>query len=138
MLHIFAAGLWIGCAAAEVVLETFRRRQPDEMARPVIVMHYYIDLFVEGPAILLALGTGIYLAEQAPLASWALIKLVAASIAAGANLVSIWVIVLRKRASDAGDSAELDAVERRFTVLTVVAVPLALVAVIIAMVRAFA
>lgn len=135
-MHIFAAGLWLGCAFAEVVLETMRQRST-ELRKPVAVFHYYIDLFVELPFILITVITGLYLAVHFGVEGWGLAKMVLGLIGAGSNILSIWVIVQRKRATDAGDEDEVAFTDRRFLVLTALTVPAALSAMVIGLVRAF-
>ena len=136
VVHIFAAGLWLGCAFAEVVLETMRQRG-SEHAKSVATFHYYIDLFVELPFILTTVGTGLYLANEFGAEGWGLVKLVLGLIGAGSNILSIWVIVLRKRATDAGDDKEVAFTDKRFLVLTALTVPAAMAAMVIGLVRAF-
>lgn len=135
VLHVFGVGLWLGCAGAETLLEIAGERKP-ELRRTVIRLHYWIDLVVELPAVLLALVTGIALATQLPAdGGWDLAKRIIGLVALTANLGAIGAIVARERAARAGDERALARRQSLFGTLVVVAAPAALVALIIALAR---
>jgi hypothetical protein len=135
VLHILGVGLWLGCAGAETLLEIVGDRKP-ELKRTVIRLHYWIDLTVELPVVLLALVTGIALATQLPAdGGWELAKRIIGLVALTANLGAIGAVIARERAARAGDERALERRQSLFGTLVVVAAPAALVALIIALAR---
>jgi hypothetical protein len=98
-------------------------------------LHYWIDLVVELPAVLLALVTGIMLAVEIPAEGWGTAKRVIGLVALIANLGAIGAVIARERAARAGDERALARRQSLFGTLVVVAAPAALVALIIALAR---
>lgn len=102
VVHLVALGLWGGVVATEAVVELFpfRRRELHEQA---IRFHYWIDLLVELPILLLVLASGLLLVSRLwPLSSLHLLKLGLVSVAFASNLVCIMLVLGRRRHLEAG------------------------------------
>lgn len=57
--HIQATGIWVGCAAVEVLFEKFFQHNENKETKTLLAkLHYYVDLFVELPASLIVALTG--------------------------------------------------------------------------------
>lgn len=135
VLHILGVGLWLGCAGAETLLEIVGERKP-ELRRTVIRLHYWIDLVVELPVVLLALVTGLALAAQVPAdGGWDQAKRIIGLIALIANLGAIGAVIARERAARTGDERTLARRQSLFGTLVVVAAPAAVTALVIALAR---
>ena len=61
VVHVLSVGLWLGCLATEIAFE--KLMEADEAARGFVsALHDRVDRFVEGPAFVLTLVTGLMLA----------------------------------------------------------------------------
>ncbi|MEN8719480.1 MAG: hypothetical protein ABF296_04355 [Oceanococcaceae bacterium] len=125
-LHVFAVAFWLGCVAVEVVVEQVGLRREDLRAA-VSQFHFYVDRFVEIPAITVVLLSGLWLFEPARFVSDGLYtaKVIAGLLAVGANIVSIHPVIMRKRAADDGDRAEVRRHGTRLNATVPVGVPAA-------------
>ena len=106
-LHVLGLALWFGSAGADVVLEGVLQRTPEGTAqRTLIRLHKIIDLVLEGPAIIVVLVTGLVLIlnRPAPLPGWMWWKIGLGASAALANLICVFFVVARHRASSALDA----------------------------------
>jgi hypothetical protein len=97
VMHLIALAGWGGVVATEAVIEIAPFRLP-ELHPAAIRFHYWIDLLVELPLVLLVVATGVALALLTP----ALTVLHAVKIAFGAaavtvNVFCILVVVRRGR-----------------------------------------
>ena len=98
-LHIVVASAWLGLVAAEAVMELAAR---DRTTREFVARaHEAIDLYFEGPLVILTLLTGCLLLYRIwPDASALLvIKIAAALVAVVSNLLCIRWVVCRARAA---------------------------------------
>jgi hypothetical protein len=60
MIHLFSVAAWLGVVMTELVIEVYPYRNRG-LYLSTIHFHYWIDLFVELPLVLLLLGSGIVL-----------------------------------------------------------------------------
>ncbi len=99
-IHIVAASGWLGLVAAETVIELMAK---DRAIRQFVAnVHKTIDLYFEGPLVVIVLLTGSLLLYQVwPNASFLLLGKVAAGlIAVVANIVCIHWVLRRAGAID--------------------------------------
>ena len=120
-IHFLAAGFWLGLLAAETVLELHpRASQP-----PLAIVHKWIDLLFEGPAVLLVLVTGaLLLARNWPAPPLLLAKAAVGLVPILANLYCFPLVLRRAQTTDAQRALMLT---RRIK-LTGAAIPFAIAA----------
>ncbi len=141
LLHHVAIIAWFGSAAVDVLLELVLSRAPGaERQRALIDLHKLVDLVLEGPGILLTLGSGVgmlwlggHLAPERSWPSWLVWMVVCGSLAAAANLICVLFVVARARAaSTTGATAPLEEPQvrrwHRRVAATGVGIPFALIA----------
>lgn len=110
ILHVLAAGLWLGCIAVEVAFERMIPKT-DGSRRLVAVLHERVDLAIEVPAFLLVLVSGAVLLAGAPSSGVLQVKLAAGSAAILANVYCVWLVI--KRHWVAADAAEFERADAR-------------------------
>ncbi len=126
-LHLIAIAFWLGVVGAEFVIERSRTASKPhgyEVARN----HYWIDLYLEIPAIVMILATGLAMVNPGKLSALYVVKIAAGLLAIGANAVCVIPVILRKRAADRDDLAAVIRYSRGIDLTAVVGAPAALVA----------
>jgi hypothetical protein len=97
VVHLGLLCFWGGIVATEAVIELHPFRHPDQHPAS-IRLHYWIDLLVELPAVLLVLASGVLLLTRLPqIGPLHIIKVGFAAAAITVNLFCIWVVVRRGR-----------------------------------------
>ncbi len=109
--HVLALGLWGGCVAVEMLLESSGK---SDRALRVQVARYHdaIDRFIEMPILIAVLVTGLLRLRLELLHGWYLALVVSGLTAVLVNLLCVIPVVRRKRAADAGDMSRVDAESR--------------------------
>ncbi len=128
-IHVFAVFFWLGCVATEIVVEQVGLRAA--ALRPAVPqLHFYVDRFVEIPAFTTVLVTGVLLFDGGRFAGdWVYAtKVICGLLAVGANIVSIYPVIMRKRMADAGDSAGVRRYGRMIDLTVPVGLPAAVAA----------
>lgn len=120
--HLIALGLWGGCVLVEVLMELMARKNASFRAI-IPEWHYKVDLYLEGPLLVLVLLTGFLLFDPAKISALYLIKLALGLIAAGANLVCVVFVVMRKKASDIQNAEAVEKYTRLVFSTVAVGVP---------------
>ena len=115
-LHIFSVGLWFGCAGIEGILE-FMRRKDSSLQYAVARLHYYIDIFVEVPAIITILVTGFLLLDMSEMSVLRLIKVVCGLLAILATMISVVIVCRRRYAVDADNRVAVDKNDKLFDII---------------------
>ncbi len=134
LLHILFVGIFLGIAGSETVVELMGR-DPDKRAES-IRLHYRIDLAAEIPVLVVAIGSGVWLAVRAHPGGWALVHTIAGAVGLGATSLAVVAVIRRRGALVAGDQAALDRAQRAFQILVLIAIPAVLLALGIAFARA--
>lgn len=96
VLHLLFVGLWLGCAAAETVLELLSRGAPS-LRNAVAMAHPRIDLFVELPAAAAVLVTGALMLDFERMSGVYLLKVVSGALAIFGSAAVVIPVVRRKR-----------------------------------------
>ena len=123
--HLVAIAFWGGFVAAEVVVELASRT--DDELRHAAVLHYWMDLLVELPALVAVLVTGAVLTKSTwPPSPLLWIKIAAGLTAVTVNLWCVLHVVGRYRKLD--DVASLHRHGRWVRVAATVGVPFGAVA----------
>lgn len=105
--HLLVLGLWGGCVLVEILLE-LRALKNEAIHKTIPELHYWIDVVVECPLLALVLLTGILLFDPSKATSSYLLKVGCGLLAVSANLVCVLFVILRKKASDAGNAAGIE------------------------------
>lgn len=126
-LHLFGIAFWLGVVSVELIIER-SRADSREHGYAVARNHYWIDLFLEIPAFIVVLTTGILMLQTVPLSGLLQIKVVAGLLAIASNIVSVIPVVLRKRAADADRLSDVVRYSRYIDLTGVVGGPAAVVA----------
>jgi len=133
VVHILSVGLFLGIAGSETVVEMMGR-DPDKRAES-IRLHYRIDLALEIPVLVVAIGTGIWLALRAHPHGWALVHTIAGAVGLGATSLAVVAVIRRQQASVRDDQAALEKAQKAFQLLVALAIPAVLVALVVALAR---
>lgn len=97
-IHLFAAAFWFGVLGVEFILEQGRTRCK-EHGYAVADIHYNIDLYLETPAFVMVLITGLIMSNGQPLTGLYFVKVCAGLIAIAGNIGCVYAIVRRKWAA---------------------------------------
>ena len=123
VVHLVLVSVWGGLVIAETIVELVLR--DGEAAKLGAEVHYWIDLCVEGPILLLILATGGVLLSRAwPPTPLHMLKIALALTAIGVNLWCVGVVVGRRRQTEHDKLAEY----RRRVLWTGVGIPFAVAA----------
>ena len=110
-LHVFVLGLWGGCVAVEMLLESAARSQP-ELRVQVARYHAAIDHLIEIPILIAVLVTGLLLLRVELLHGWYLVLVTSGSTAVFINFLCVISVMRRRRAADAGEMSRVDGESR--------------------------
>ncbi len=103
LTHLVGVSLWGGLVLGEAVLELSARDEASR--RHTARVHFWMDVLVELPLLVLVLATGTWLTAQAwPLGSLRALKVACGLAAVVANLACVGVVVARYRRRDDGDA----------------------------------
>ena len=100
--HLFAVAFWLGVVGVEFLLERGRAHS-HQHGFNVARLHFQIDAFLEMPAFLVVLATGLALLDPERLSGLYALKVVAGALAVLGNVLCVVPIVMRKRAADQQD-----------------------------------
>lgn len=127
-VHLFAVALWLGCVFAETIMELVGRAS-EEAGRTVSKMHFYIDIFVEAPLLIVMLASGFMLLDVDRLSGLYLVKVVCGFVAIAGNFYCIFYVIKRKRRMDIDSVTQGHETDKIF--LTVIAYPFAAIALVL-------
>lgn len=105
VVHVLAAGLWLGCLATEIAFE--KAMESDPTARDFVSrLHDRVDRWVEGPAFVVVAATGVWLALHA---AWTPLLIAKVAIGATAVGLNVWCLkIVFDRADAARDGRQDD------------------------------
>lgn len=126
-IHLIGIAFWFGVVSVELILERTRAKSR-EAGYAAARNHYWIDLFLEIPAFLVVLTTGIFMVQTMTLSGILQIKIIAGLLAIASNAVSVIPVVLRKRAADADRLSDVIRYSRFIDLTGVVGAPAAIIA----------
>jgi hypothetical protein len=103
ILHLLALGVWIGVVGAEFAIEFYGMR--DDESLPIAAeLHYKTDIWIEIPAFLTVLVTGLLMLRENHLSGLFLLKLVFALLAIFFNFVCVYAVFKRRTSLRSGDA----------------------------------
>lgn len=126
-IHLFAAAFWFGVLGVEFILEQGRTRSR-EHGYVVADIHYKIDMFLEMPAFVVVLITGLMMLDPNKLEGIYLLKVCAGLFAVSANVYCLYPIIKRKLAANTNDFQALVRYSYIVDKISLVAVPAGFVA----------
>ncbi|GAA5315137.1 MAG: hypothetical protein AseanaTS_03410 [Candidatus Pelagadaptatus aseana] len=95
--HLLAVGIWAGCIAIEVVCE-LGQKHAGVAENYIATLHWNIDRFVEIPAIIVTLATGILLYQNVAATPLLQYKIYAGAAAIVLNSVAAYTVYRRYQA----------------------------------------
>lgn len=111
-LHLLFIGTWFGCVLVETVLEVSAYKNPN-LKNTVAKFHYWIDIFVEMPAFMGVLVTGLLMLDFSKMSALYAVKITTGLIPIIINIYCFIAVILRVRAVDAGNKDEADKNSKR-------------------------
>ena len=119
LMHLVFLSIWGGIVITEAVLELvpLRRR---ELLKSTVEFHYFIDIYLELPVILLVICTGAVNLFLVKITALILLKAAAACVAIGANLFCITEVIKRRSELMAGAGEQAIASRHRKVILSAV------------------
>lgn len=131
-LHLIFAAVWLGCILTEALFERALLAEDRAAHLALARLHVRVDNFIELPAILVVLGTGLVLFTQAwPRTASFFVMAIAGAAAIGLNLFCVWLVYRRRSAASAGAWSRfvhLDRIQHRAGAGVLLLVMVALVA----------
>ncbi|NRF70224.1 hypothetical protein HLB44_24765 [Aquincola sp. S2] len=103
ILHVTAAGLWLGCVLTEALFERALLGQGEDAERLLARLHGRVDLAVEIPALSLVAISGGLLLRDVPMSPLLLAKIGFGLLALLANAGCIALVRKRRSAAEAAD-----------------------------------
>ncbi len=126
-LHLFGVAFWFGVVGVEFIVER-QRAASREQGFLVARVHERIDLFLEMPAFVLVLITGVLMVDTDRLTGFYLLKVSAGAVAVLGNVVCLAPVFARKSAADRQDLSAVIRYSAAIDRITMVALPAGLLA----------
>lgn len=133
-LHIVALSFWIGVVGAEFVIER-SRSESKQHGFSVANNHFWIDVLLEIPAVLVVLTTGVLMLWNMELTPLLAVKAGLGAFAAVSNLICIVPVTLRRRAANRGQLADVRRHSKTIDVISLLGIPAAAVALLLGLLR---
>ena len=102
-IHIIAVGVWLGCVLTEALFERALLGTSRENETILAKLHQRVDLFVEIPAFVIVVCTGVILVLDQPASVWLTIKIAFGIIAVVANIYCVHLVFQRVKHSNEGN-----------------------------------
>lgn len=110
MVHVFAAGLWLGCILVEVFFERALAGR-DDLRLLLATLHRNVDLFVELPAFLVVLASGALMIGAATPGVALYLMIGLGVIAVAANIHCLRLVLRRRRFALAEEWSKFERVD---------------------------
>lgn len=111
IIHLLAIGVWLGVVGAEFAIE-FRGMRDEQAMRAAAELHYKTDLWVEVPAFVTVLVTGLLMLGDAALGNVFIAKLVFALLAIFFNGICVYAVAKRRKSLLANDRMGIKSADR--------------------------
>lgn len=98
-IHLFSLGIWLGCVMAETVIEIAGKKNPLHQ-NTVALLHVWIDRWVEIPAFIAVLASGLALFKPEKFHGIYAAKIIFGLIAIAINIYCAWWVRHRARHPD--------------------------------------
>ena len=106
-LHLACAGIWLGCVITEALFERALLGKGRTQELILVALHKRVDLFVEIPAFVGVLLTGLLMLSAATPDLLLTTKIGFGVLAMGANVYCVWLVFRRADAALAAQQAQL-------------------------------
>ncbi len=111
VVHVLAAGLWLGCLATEIAFE--KAMEGDPAARDFVSrLHDRVDRLVEGPAFVIVAATGLVMLPQAVWTTGLVVKIGLGGVAVLLNVWCLKIVFDRADAARQGCGADWERIDR--------------------------
>jgi len=111
LLHLICVGLWLGCIVTEVLFERALLGRGRDQELILVDLHKHVDMFVEIPAFLIVLVTGILMLPETSWNNMLLFKTACGTLAVVSNIYCVWLVFKRAAAANAGEWNEFEKVD---------------------------
>lgn len=105
-IHVCVFCFWLGIIAVETLIERQRFMGRQETLNAA-QYHYQIDVYLEVPAFIILLLTGMMMLDPNQLSGWYLVKVICGVMAVGINAWCVLPVIQRKNAADVGNLGEV-------------------------------
>ena len=109
-LHLLALGIWVGVVGAEFAIE-FDGMKDDESHIRASKLHYTTDIWVEIPAFMTVLITGLLMLNEDHLSGLFLYKVIFGLLAVAFNIVCVYAVFKRRKYAMSGDIEGMKSVD---------------------------
>ena len=109
-LHLLALGIWVGVVGAEFAIE-FDGMKDDESNIRASKLHYTTDIWVEIPAFMTVLITGLLMLREDHLSGPFLYKVIFGLLAVAFNIVCVYAVFKRRKYAMSGDIEGMKSVD---------------------------
>lgn len=110
-LHLLAIGVWIGVVGAEFAIE-FDGMKDDKSLAKAAELHYQTDIWIEVPAFMTVLITGLMMLDENHLSGVFLLKIIFSLLAILFNVICVYAVFKRRRSLRSGDAEGIRAADR--------------------------
>jgi hypothetical protein len=125
--HLFAVAFWLGVVGVEYLLER-GRAQSQQHGFNVARLHFQIDAFLEMPAFMVVLATGLALVDLERLSGLYALKVAAGALAVLGNALCVVPVIRRKHAAERQDLRAVIGYSRWVDRISAAAIPAGLAA----------
>jgi hypothetical protein len=103
IVHLLFVGLWLGCVLTEALFERALLGQGHEAELTLAKLHWRVDQWIEVPAIVAVVGTGLVMWQGAAPSNLLVWKVAGAGVAVAANLWCVGLVIKRLAQARSGD-----------------------------------
>ena len=129
-IHLFAVAFWFGVVGVEFILERGRALSK-EHGYKVADIHHHIDMYLEMPAFMVVLITGVLMLDISRLDDGLyLLKISAGFLAVIGNIYCVYPIIKRKLAAQNKDIVLLKYYSKLVDKISLVAIPAGVIALV--------
>lgn len=115
LLHLLALGVWIGVVGAEFTIESYGMKDEESLSTAA-ELHYKTDIWIEIPAFLTVLISGLLMLEDHHLRGVFSVKIAFALLAILFNCVCVYAVFKRRASLQSGSEDGLRAADRAMKV----------------------
>lgn len=129
LLHLTFVGIWLGCVLTEALFERALLGKGRAQELILVALHKRVDIFVEIPAFVVVLVTGVFMFTAANANPLLITQIAFGLLAIAANVYCVWLVFRRASAASAGrreEFAHLDHWQHKVGAMVLFAIVVAL------------
>jgi len=112
-IHLTFVGIWLGCVITEALFERALLGKGKEQELILVALHKKVDLFVEIPAFVVVLVTGMLMLPFANASGLFNTKVMFGLLAIFTNIYCVWLVFRRSTAANNGESEEFSRLDHK-------------------------